>query len=100
MKNLLSIDERLKNIETLLLSQKTVFTFDEVAVYTGLSKSYLYKLTCSGQIPHSKPNGKQIYFEKKEIDNWLLRNPIKTAQQIEGEAATHVSLSSKRNSHK
>ena len=96
MKQSTTIDERLKNIETLLLSQKTVFTFNEVAIYTGLSKSYLYKLTCSGQIPHSKPNGKQIYFEKIEIDVWLLRNKVKTAEEIEMEAATHVTLHSKK----
>jgi excisionase family DNA binding protein len=90
-----TLDERMKNIEILLLSQKTVFTFDEVAHYTGLSKSYLYKLTCTGKIPHSKPNGKQLFFEKSEIDNWLLRNRIKTAEEIETAAATHVTLNKK-----
>ena len=68
------IEARQRNIETLLLSQKTVLNFDEVAAYTGLSKSYLYKLTCSGGIPCYKPNGKMIYFEKVSIDRWLLRN--------------------------
>ena len=96
MKNILSIDERLKNIEALLLSQKTVFNFEELAVYTGLSKSYLYKLTSIGQIPHYKPNGKIIFFDKKEIDTWLLRNRVKTAGEIEGEANTHVTLNSKK----
>jgi len=96
MDQLEQINERLSHLEALFLSQKTVLTFDEVAVYTGLSKSYLYKLTCSGQIPHSKPNGKQIYFDKKEIDTWLLRNKVKTAERIEDEAATHVTLSSKK----
>jgi len=96
MKNVLSIDERLKNIEALLLSQKTVFNFEELAVYTGLSKSYLYKLTSIGQIPHYKPNGKIIFFDKKEIDTWLLRNRVKTAGEIEGEAATHVTLNGKK----
>lgn len=96
MKNILSIDERLKNIEALLLSQKTVFNFDELAVYTGLSKSYLYKLTSVGQIPHYKPNGKIIFFDKKEIDTWLLRNRIKSAGETEMEAATHVTLSRKK----
>lgn len=95
MNESLSIEERLKNIETLLLSQKTVLNFDEAAVYTSLSKSYLYKLTCTGQIPHSKPNGKQIYFDKKEIDAWLLRNRVKTASEIETEAATYVSIKPK-----
>ncbi len=47
MENFKSIEDRLRNIETLLKSQKAVLNFDEVADYTGLSKSYLYKLTCS-----------------------------------------------------
>ncbi|MGP8216225.1 MAG: helix-turn-helix transcriptional regulator [Bacteroidia bacterium] len=92
MEKLEEIEHRLRNIETLLLSQKTVFTFDEVAIYTGLSKSYLYKLTSTGRIPCSKPNGKQIFFEKAQIDAWLLRNKCKTAEEIESEAATHVTL--------
>jgi hypothetical protein len=33
MENLMSIDERLRNIETLLLSQKNVLNFDEMSVY-------------------------------------------------------------------
>jgi excisionase family DNA binding protein len=91
-----TLGSRLKHIEALLLSQKTVFNFDELTVYTGLSKSYLYKLTSTGQIPHSKPNGKVIFFEKILIDQWLLRNRVKTAGEIEMEAATHVTLSHKR----
>jgi excisionase family DNA binding protein len=86
------INERLGKIETLLLSQKTVLNFDEVAVYTGLSKSYLYKLTSSGGIPCYKPNGKQIYFDKPEIDKWLLQNRKATNDEIESNASTYVTL--------
>lgn len=96
MENLQSIDERLKNIETLLLSQKTVLNFDECAVYTGLSKSHLYKLTCKGGIPCYKPNGKHIYFERAEIDKWLLQNKKKSNAEIESEAISHVTLRSGR----
>ncbi|PCH67849.1 MAG: DNA-binding protein [Bacteroidetes bacterium] len=92
MENLQTIDERLQNIESLLLSQKTVLNFDEVAIYTGLSKSYLYKLSSTGGIPCYKPRAKQLYFDKVEIDKWLLRNRIKTNDEIEIEAATHVTL--------
>lgn len=92
MENLQSIDDRLRNIETLLLSQKTVLNFDEVAAYTGLSKSYLYKLTCSGGIPCYKPNGKQIYFNKPEIDKWLLQNRKATTRELDSQAATFVTL--------
>tara|TARA_B110000503_G_C6931266_1_gene322908 strand:- start:132 stop:425 length:294 start_codon:yes stop_codon:yes gene_type:complete len=92
MENFKSIDERLRNIETLLTSQKTVLNFDEVAAYTGLSKSYLYKLTCSGGIPCYKPQGKHIYFNKLEIDQWLLQNRKATTREIESQASTFVTL--------
>jgi excisionase family DNA binding protein len=92
MDRLQSIDERLSNIETLLLSQKTVLNFDEVSVYTGLSKSHLYKLTSTGGIPCYKPQGKHIYFDKPEIDKWLLQNKKKSNAEIESEAATHVTI--------
>ncbi len=92
MDNLQSIEQRLSNIETLLLSQKTVLNFDEVAVYTGLSKSHLYKLTSTGGIPCYKPQGKHIYFDKPEIDRWLLQNKKKSNAEIDSEAATFVTL--------
>ena len=97
MENLQSIDDRLKNIETLLLSQKTVLNFDEVTAYTGLSKSYLYKLTCSGGIPCYKPQGKHIYFNKTEIDNWLLQNRKATNRELENKAINLVTLKSAKN---
>jgi excisionase family DNA binding protein len=92
MENLQSIDDRLRNIETLLLSQKTVLNFDEVAAFTGLSKSYLYKLTCSGGIPCYKPQGKHIYFNKPEVEQWLLQNRKATTRELDNQAATFVTL--------
>lgn len=90
--DLKQIDLRLLHIEKLLLCNKTVLTFNEAAEYTGLSKSYLYKLTSAGMIPHSKPNGKQVYFGKAELDTWLLRNEVKTNDVVEKEAITYVTL--------
>jgi len=92
MDQLKCIDVRLKNIESLLLLQKTVLNFDEVAAYIGLSKSYLYKLTCSGGIPCYKPQGKHIYFNKVEIDNWLLQNRKSTTIEIDEMANNHIIL--------
>ena len=65
---------KFEKIEQLLLTQKKVLNFNEVMLYTNLSKSYLYQLTSSGGIPCYKPNGKHIYFNKEEIENWLLNN--------------------------
>lgn len=95
MVELTEIREQLNRIEGGLLSQKTVLTFDEVVRFTGLSKSYLYKLTSTNRIPHYKPHGKQIYFERQQVETWLLKNPIKTNQEIEQEATNFVVLGKK-----
>jgi excisionase family DNA binding protein len=95
--NLENINDRLRNIETLLLNQKSVFNFDEIAAYTGLSKSHLYKLTSSGGIPCYKPQGKHIYFNKVEIDAWLMQNRKATNQEIEIQAATYLTLGGQKN---
>lgn len=68
--------ERLDRLERLMTAHKEVLTFEETCDYTGISRSYLYKLTSSGNIPHSKPNGKLIFFEKKKLNDWLLQNSI------------------------
>lgn len=92
MDNLQKIEERLSSIEEMLLSQKTVLNFTEAAAYCGLSKSYLYKLTSAAGIPCYKPQGKQIYFSRSELDKWLLSNKKETAQEIAQQANTYVTL--------
>jgi excisionase family DNA binding protein len=87
-----NIEDRLRNIESLMLSQKVVLNFNEVVAYTGLSKSYLYKLTSNAGIPCYKPQGKQIYFNKQEIDQWLLQNRKATNIELENQASTFVTL--------
>lgn len=77
--------ERLDRLEQLLIGKKEVLTFDETCDYTGISRSYLYKLTASGKIPHSKPNGKMLFFEKKKLVEWLLQNNREAQQDIKAE---------------
>jgi excisionase family DNA binding protein len=64
----------LEQIKTLLLSKKNVLNINELAKYTGYSKSYIYKLTSRGAIPYFKPSGKSVFFDRVEIDVWLLKN--------------------------
>lgn len=77
-------------IERLLAGQKETLTLEEASVYSVISKSYIYKLTSAGAIPHYKPEGKTIYFDRAELDSWLKRNRVKTVQEIEQEATTFV----------
>lgn len=88
--DLSAILKKLDRIEKLIRMNKTVLTIDETAEYTGLSRSYLYKLTAKGEIPFSKPRGKLIYFSKKKIDEWLLSNKHKSAQEIKNEALEYT----------
>lgn len=66
---------------------KDVLTLEDVAQYTGLSRSHLYKLVESKTIPHYKPNGKYLYFERKEVENWLRRNRIASSDEVASKAA-------------
>ena len=69
-----------------LLAAKNVLTLEDVALLTGLSKSHLYRLTCTHQIPYYKPNGKQIYFDRAEIESRMKQNRVATAAEINQQA--------------
>ena len=68
------INERFKEINEALYSTKDILNMKEVGLYLDISQSLLYKLTCNGEIPHFKPRGKMIFFEKKELVNWIKQN--------------------------
>lgn len=79
------LNKRLDDIERGGLAQKTVLNFEEFCNYTGISKSWGYKLTHRREVPHYSPNNKTLYFDRSQIDLWLLQNPIKTKKQLEKE---------------
>ena len=68
------IEQRFKSIEDTLYSTKDILNMKEVCQYLDISQSLLYKLTCNGEIPHFKPRGKMIFFEKKELIKWIKKN--------------------------
>ena len=80
------LELRVSELEKMLFLSKNVLSFDEASRFLNLSKSYLYKLTSGNLIPHYKPQGKMLYFEKAELEAWLRQNPVKTQAQIEQEA--------------
>ncbi|MFI3268275.1 MAG: helix-turn-helix domain-containing protein [Rikenellaceae bacterium] len=90
---MINIEQRLEHLENALISTnintKEVLTFDETANYTGLSKSYLYKLTSRKEIPHFKPTGKLVYFNRKEVETWLQDNRVSTTDEIQAQAQAY-----------
>ena len=67
-------------------TQKDVLTSDEAARYLGVSKSCLYKWTMDRKIPHYKPNGKNVYFNRQEVENWMQSNRVLTDDELEQQA--------------
>ena len=83
---------KLTAIESLLEStnQTKPLNLVEAAKFLDLSRSHLYKLTSERKIPHFKPNGKKIYFDKSELVQWLKRKPKRTLEETEEKAASYI----------
>lgn len=75
--------------DNISICHKEVLTLDEAAQYTGMRKSYLYKLTASKAIPHYKPNGKNCFFRRTELEDWLTANPVATESDLNGRAQAY-----------
>lgn len=75
-----------------VLSNKATLTFDEAAAFTGLTQSYLYKLTSRQEIPHYKPRGKLVYFDRSELESWLRQGKVNSLENIDKKASNHVAL--------
>ena len=97
----MSIEQRLERIDQLtLLAAKDALTMDDAAAYTGLSKSYLYRLVCEKKIPYYKSaGGKQTYFKKSELCDWLLKHRVSTTEEAQESAAAYC-VSKPRNGKK
>ena len=68
-----------------LLAAKNVLTLEDVSLLTGLSKSHLYK-----------PNGKQLYFDRAEIEAWMKQGKVSTVDESEQMAALYLAKTSKK----
>lgn len=94
------IFQKLDRIEKMLtehnMLQKEVLNFNEAAIYLEVSHSHLYKLTSTGKIPSYKPNGKKLYFNREELNEWLLSNRQASIAEIEEEAQSFQLKSGRR----
>ena len=80
-KKFLNFKQQLDRIVRSSLREKKVLNFEEFCLYVGISSSFAYRLIIRHAIPHSQPNGKEIYFDRELVDLWILRNPIKPFTQ-------------------
>ncbi len=89
------IEQQLKDLKITTIQEaapqpvKQWMNVPETAAYLSISSSKIYKLTSTMEIPHMKL-GKLLYFRKEQIDEWLLKNKVKTRAEIEEEANKYL----------
>lgn len=87
-------DQQLEQIEQIvddrcMVATKKILTTSEVARYMGVSKTKIYNLTRRRLIPFYK-QGAFNYFVREDIEKWLLRNRIASAEELDRQAAAYV----------
>lgn len=68
--------------DELKFTVKPLMSVDELSKYLDLSPAYIHKMTHNREIPYYKPNGKKLYFNKEEIDQWVFDNRVAPAYEI------------------
>ena len=82
--------------EMMAICQKPILTAKEMAAYMGIKLSTLYKMTHNNVLPYSKPNGKMIFFDRVEVENWMRSNRYATQQELATQAAAYCQKGASR----
>ena len=82
--------EHLHFIEHKMYMVKEFLTTDEAADFLRISKSLLYKLTRTREIPIYKPNGKNIYIHRDDLNRWIRQNKVLSEEELEEAAITRL----------
>ena len=95
------MDETLQRVADLITAniiytQKAVLTTDEAAKYMGIAKSTLYKMMMRKQVPYSQPSGKVAYFNRLELEAWLMSNRVATADELQDRARSYCATHTRR----
>jgi excisionase family DNA binding protein len=59
-------------LRTFIPTQKEILTLDEACQFLQLSKSKIYKMTATNQIPHVKKG--RLYFSRKKLVEFIIGN--------------------------
>lgn len=70
------------------LGPNTPIPIEAAAWYLDLSVNHVYRLTSTNRLTCYKPNGKRLYFLKRDLDAYALRNEVLADDELEREAAT------------
>ena len=86
-RKIVELQQRVTSLENLCYSAKEVLNLEEASLFLGISRSMIYKMTHSGELPFYKPAGKLIFFEKVHLMEWVRQNRVKSRGETMEEAA-------------
>ena len=64
-----------------------ILNVTEAAAFLKLQISTLYEKTATRCVPHFK-RGNRLYFNRKDLQEWLREGKVKTQQELQSEAST------------
>ena len=70
-------------------AQPSTLSINEAAKFLKLKITTLYEKTSRKLIPHFK-KGNKLYFNQGELEDWIKKGKVKTASEIESEAAAFL----------
>lgn len=76
-------------------SNDIFYNTEEACSFLNISKSTIYKMTSSKGIPFYKPNGKNMYFKKSELEVFLLNKKQISNSEIETQVSTYLTRNHK-----
>lgn len=87
------IDQRLERLERLFtLAVKKALNVADVAMLLDVSESRVRHMASDGTLPYSKTNGR-LYFDKDDIERYLLSGRQMSKAEAESIAATRIATS-------
>jgi len=66
-----------------------LLTLPQVSAEYGISRSFLYKLTMNKTIGFFKPSGKLIFFDRKDIENWIKSKRVSSMDEVSEKAQSY-----------
>ena len=93
-----NIQQELLELKGILLKlvkrEKEFYSLEEACNYLKISKPSIYKLTSKKEITYYTPGGKKIYFQKQDLDAWILAGKVDTCHDSMDELESFLTKNS------
>jgi len=81
---------------TLEMVDRDFLNSTEAAFYLHMSLNQLYKLNSAGAIPYYKPRGGRVYYQRSELQDWILKGRRATVRDINSAAIKSLTIKHNR----